>query len=338
MGFKTDTVEMLPKIEVELKNLVYLDISDSYIGVKEMMAYHLGWEGEQAGLKAQGKRIRPLIVLLSTILCNGTWQKALPAAASIELLHNFSLIHDDIEDRSELRRGRPTLWCNYGVPQAINTGDAMFALAHISMLKLGNTIDIETAFEAMKLLDQTCLVLTGGQYLDMHFENEKVVSLQDYNLMIEGKTAALLATTAELGAIISKSSLHNRNNLRSFGKSLGIAFQCWDDWLGIWGDEKQTGKSISSDLISGKKTLPILYALEKKGSFNKLNNLKAVNEGNIHDFVRCLEDDGAKDFTEQLAQEYTGKAIQSLNSVDSDNPKANKALIELTNSLLKRNK
>ena len=338
MNFENTAAELLLEIEETLKTLVYQDISDSFHGVKQMMAYQLGWEGEHAGPKAQGKRIRPLIVLLSTNLCNGIWQKALPAAASVELLHNFSLIHDDIEDKSEIRRARPTLWCKFGMPQAINSGDAMFALAHISMLKLGYLINNETGFEAIKLLDQTCLALTGGQFLDMYYENLRDISLQDYLIMIEGKTAALLATTAELGAIVAESSIENRKNLRSFGKSLGLAFQCWDDWLGIWGDEKQTGKSNSSDLMSGKKTLPILFALEQKKSFYKLYNSKVIDAINICEFVRCLEEDGAKEYTEKMVQEFTDTARYSLNSVNSSNSQAHCALNDLTTSLLRRNK
>lgn len=329
--------KLLPEIDAYMKKTVYEKIPTKYAGLIDMMSYHLGWEGEGSDYKAQGKRIRPLILLLSSMMFDLDWRKALPAAVSIELLHNFSLIHDDIEDKSETRRGRETLWSKWGIAQAINCGDAMFVLSQLCMLDLCSSINVRVGMDAAKLLNKACLNLTGGQYLDISFEIQENISEVEYLTMVEGKTAELIAMAAELGAILSESTLENQQNLRFFGNALGIGFQCWDDWLGIWGIEDQTGKSNSSDLINGKKTLPILFALEKKEKFYNISKSTLIDEIRVTDFVRCLEDDGAKDYTEKLAMRFTNEATTSLDAVNWVNEDPHQALIELTNNLLVRN-
>ena len=320
-----------------MKKTVYEKIPTKYAGLSDMMAYHLGWEGERSGKKAQGKRIRPLLLLLSSMMFDLDWKKALPAAVSLELLHNFSLIHDDIEDKSETRRGRQTLWRKWGIAQAINCGDAMFVLSQQCMLDICSSINIKVGMESAKLLNKACLNLTGGQYLDISFETQENIAQVEYLTMVEGKTAELIALASELGAILSQTTEENQQNLRYFGNALGIGFQCWDDWLGIWGEENQTGKSNSSDLINGKKTLPIVYALEKKEKFYNLSKSTIIEEDKLIDFVQCLEEDGAKEFTENLAMKFTNEATTSLDAVNWVNKDPHQALKELTNNLLVRN-
>ena len=337
MNLKEYSAILLPEIEAFMKKSVYEKIPEKYAGLTDMMAYHLGWEGVGSGGKAQGKRIRPLILLLSSMMFDLDWKKALPAAVSMELLHNFSLIHDDIEDKSETRRGRPTLWSKWGIAQAINCGDAMFVLSQQSMLDICSSINMKVGMQAAKLLNKACLNLTGGQYLDISFELQENISQVEYLTMVEGKTAELIAMASELGAILSQTTVENQQNLRHFGSGLGIGFQCWDDWLGIWGEENQTGKSISSDLINGKKTLPVLFALEKKEKFYNLSKSTTMEENKIIDFVHCLEDDGAKEFTEKLAMKFTNEATTSLDAINWINRDPHQALKELTNNLLVRN-
>ena len=339
MKFNNITEQMLPAVEEMLKNCVNKDIPEIYSGVKEMMVYHFGWNKNGNDTSAQGKRIRPLMVLLSTALFQSNWKIALSAAAAVELLHNFSLIHDDIEDNSEVRRGRETVWRIWGVPQAINTGDAMFTLSQVCLLNQGKSVSADITLECVKLFNKTCVQLTGGQYLDMHFESKNAVSTEDYFHMISGKTAALLSASAELGAIIADTNPNNRLALRQFGKSLGLAFQIWDDWLGIWGDESKTGKSVSSDLINRKKTLPVLYALDQKKDFYQLVNHKEfiLEATKVPIMISCLANDGAKDYTENLAQKYTNQAIQSIESLQNVNSDIQNSVLELTNKLLQRN-
>lgn len=337
MKFTDYSQLLIPEIEKELKSTIISDIPDLFPGLKEMMNFHFGWVKNNIDNKSRGKQIRPLILLLSNILCGGDWNQALPAAISIELIHNFSLIHDDIEDQSELRRGRETLWKIYGMPQAINTGDAMFSLAQINMLKIGNEINKQTGFDAMEKLNEMCLILTGGQNLDISFEKETKVTQENYLVMVAGKTAALLSASAEIGGITAGTTETNQHALRDYGKALGLAFQAWDDWLGIWGKEELTGKSNSTDLITGKKTLPILYALEKGENFSKIYKSKKASEANLQEFLMMLEKDGAKEFTENIAKQYTEIAISSLKKLNVVDENAFQALVELTDQLIKRN-
>lgn len=337
MNFSDYSKEMLPEVEEQILSTIDIDIPTSFPDLKKMMKYHFGWVDGGNQKNSQGKRIRPLLLMLSSMLCGFDWRKALPGAVAIELLHNFSLIHDDIEDQSAYRRGRETLWKVFGTAQAINTGDAMFSLAQLNMLKLGNKINKTVGFDTLQILNETCLILTGGQQLDIAFENNESVSEDDYFVMVGGKTAALLSASCELGAVIAQSSNMTRVALRSFGEAIGLAFQAWDDWLGIWGDEQVTGKSTSSDLISKKKTLPILYATNKSTSFKLKFFEEKITEKNLLDFTRMIEETGAKEYTEKIAKYYSDIAEKSIRSIDATNKDSQNALIELSGQLIKRN-
>ncbi len=227
---------MQPELEVELKTVIDQGIPKDVPELRSMLAYHLGWEGEGSGIEAQGKRIRPLLVLLSTAAAGGDWKKALPAAAAVELIHNFSLIHDDIQDNSPIRRGRATVWIKWGIPQAINAGDLMFTLAFYSLDHLREQIPIEQSVIAGEVLHNAIIHLTRGQYLDLSYETRKEIKIDDYWPMVGGKTAALLSASVEIGALVAGVTENRKNHFRQFGYLLGLAFQAWDDWLGIWGD------------------------------------------------------------------------------------------------------
>ncbi|MEI8133291.1 MAG: polyprenyl synthetase family protein, partial [Leptolinea sp.] len=258
---------MLPKIETELQWIIGSLGVSHFDELREMMAYHLGWEGEGAGEKARGKRIRPILALIATAAIEGEWEKAISAAAAVELIHNFSLIHDDIEDQSDFRHGRKTVWSIWGKPQAINTGDCMFTLAFQAVVQ--SATKPENVILAMDLLQETCVLLTKGQFLDMSYEPKDDLPLDAYMHMVGGKTAALLACSAAIGAIITGAAPEAIKALREFGWNLGLAFQMQDDWLGIWGDSALTGKSAESDLMSGKKSLPTLLGLMIDGEFKR---------------------------------------------------------------------
>jgi geranylgeranyl diphosphate synthase, type I len=326
---------MLPAVEAELK-LSLAEVQEP--GLEElhsMLAYHLGWEGEGAGPGASGKRIRPLLVLLTTAAAGGQWQSALPAAAAIELVHNFSLIHDDIEDNSPLRRGRPTVWNKWGVPQAINAGDSMFTLAHLAMLRLAGSLPEVTTLQAARILQQTCLQLTQGQYLDIAFENRSDLSLQAYWTMVTGKTAALLAACTEIGALCAGSPPEKQQAYRSFGISLGLAFQAQDDILGIWGDSSLTGKSTASDLLSGKKSLPVVFGLQQNGPFASRWRKGPLQSEEVVDAAALLEQEGGLAYAQENTARLTGEALEALEQADPQG-EAGEALYALADTLLTR--
>lgn len=333
---------MRPAVEEGLRDLIGRAVPARYAELHAMLAYHMGWEGEGAGSEAQGKRIRPLLVLLSAEAAGGSWPSALPAAVAVELLHNFSLVHDDIQDNSPLRRGRPTVWKKWGIAQAINTGDVLFTLAFLSLQDLNGALPSQQVLLASRTLQQTCLRLTEGQFLDMSYESETNLSLDAYWPMIAGKTSALLACCAELGALVAGAQEQQRSYFREFGNSLGLAFQVLDDWLGIWGDVALTGKSTDSDLVTGKKTFPVISALEKNGSFARRWSKGSILPAEVAALARMLEEEGAHQITLDTADRLTGQALRALcQAVGEDkcaeNP-AYLALQELTRSLLSRKK
>ena len=179
-------------VEEELHRSIDAQHEQELAEYSSMLAYHLGWEGEGAGPEARGKRIRPLLVLLTCSAAGGEWRNALPAAAAVELVHNFSLIHDDIQDNSPLRRGRETVWKRWGIPQAINAGDAMLTIAHLTLLRMENYSKPDVTLNAAGTLQQACLQLTKGQFLDLTYESQAQLSIDGYWQMVGGKTAALL--------------------------------------------------------------------------------------------------------------------------------------------------
>ena len=208
--------EMRPAIEDELQWHVDSVISEEINTLGIMISYHMGWEGDGAGRETQGKRIRPLLVLLSAVAAGTDWHQALPAAAAVEFVHNFSLVHDDIQDQSPLRRGRPTLWKKWGVAKAINAGDLIFTMANIALLQFQKAYPTEIASKSAEILYQACVRLTEGQHLDLTYESMQQVSLDKYWLMIERKTAALLACSTELGALSSNVSEIQRRYFNRF--------------------------------------------------------------------------------------------------------------------------
>lgn len=235
------------------------DISPKYA---EMMRYQLGWNGKTFDVALSGKRVRALILLLATHALGGDWEQAIPAAAAMELVHNFSLVHDDIQDRSNKRRGRDTVWVKWGEAQAINTGDAMLALANLEILSMTANCSSSTVLNIARLLSQAVYNLTKGQFLDLAHENAEDVTLSEYFKMVEGKTSALFSACFGIGALLAGKKENEIDNFKTMGTKLGLAFQIQDDYLGIWGQDKETGKSSESDLLSKKKSYPAHYALE----------------------------------------------------------------------------
>jgi geranylgeranyl diphosphate synthase type I len=325
----------LNAIEAELHHAVDRSEENGLAEFDAMLAYHLGWEGPDGGPEARGKRIRPLLVVLACAAGCGAWEQALPAAAAVELVHNFSLIHDDIQDNSPLRRGRETVWVRWGIPQAINAGDAMLTLAHLEVLRLGQTCSPDITLLAANILQNACLQLTKGQFLDMAYEDLSNLSLELYWQMVSGKTAALLAACTELGALVASAPLDCRAAYRDFGRYLGLAFQAQDDILGIWGDSALTGKSAESDLLEGKKSLPILYGLNRSQAFARRWKEGRIRPDEVADLASQLEAEGARAYTEQAAREMTDKAILALNQAKPAG-EADRELRVLADSLLKR--
>jgi geranylgeranyl diphosphate synthase type I len=305
-----------------------------------MIAYHMGWVDESFSATSvdSGKRLRPLILLLVTEALGGDWRTALPAAAAVELLHNFTLVHDDIEDQDKLRRGRPTLWALWGIPQAINAGDALFALSYRSLLDL-----VEQGHPPMRVnqvitaFTDAVVHITEGQCLDLAFEDEQHVTEDAYLQMVGGKTAALIRLVAKLGALLADASVIRINSLETFGECLGLAFQMQDDLLGLWGDPLHTGKPVGSDIRKRKKTLPLIHGLATSAELRELLLEPELSNAQVDHALRLLELTGSREYVATRAQDYSDRATAALDRYPGQG-QAFEALRQLTHRLLDRSK
>ncbi len=332
----------LPLIEAEMRGVLAIP-QDAAAGHYQIMQYHMGWLDAELrpAVASVGKRIRPLLCLLACASAGGDPVTALPAAAGLELLHNFSLLHDDIEDNSPLRRHRPTAWTIFGMPIACNAGDGMFSLAHTAFFRLEALgVSPATLLAALRRFDEMCVALTEGQFLDMSFERRLSVAPDDYFRMIAGKTGALLAVAPEIGALVAGASEGVCAQYRRYGAALGRAFQLQDDILGIWGDQAATGKSAASDILSKKKTLPVIYALAHEAVGARLAALYAgadFTESDVSAVLALLDQAGARPYVEALVRVATAEAHDALRVVaPSAVPKPHKVLGELLDALAVR--
>lgn len=329
--------QMIPAVEREMKSVLGLDEwgNGLFYG---MMHYHLGWvDGQLQRVDGnRGKHIRPVLCLLVCASAGGDWQRAVPAGAAIELIHNFTLIHDDIQDASPTRRGRPTVWQLWGVPQAINSGDSMFAAAHLALHRLiERGVRPEIVSQALYYLANTCLKLTYGQYQDMSFENRSAITVEEYIEMITGKTAVLISLCAQLGALIADQAEATIEHYASFGRDLGLAFQVKDDILGIWGDETVIGKSAATDIATRKKSLPVLYGLANSPELRELYARPENDPDFVPQVIGWLDHYQARQFAESYANRYSQNALNHLAAARPGGSAA-LALQELTNILLNR--
>ncbi len=334
----------LPLIEVELQDIVRAPRRSlgAYYG---MMRYHLGWVDEalRPVQTNPGKRLRPVLCLLSCEAVGGNPELALPAASAVELIHNFSLVHDDIQDASHFRRGRRAVWDIWGAAHGINVGDGLFVLARLALHRLADRdVPLARRQAATLALDRACLALCEGQFFDMSFEDRVDVDLDQYLWMIRHKTAALLAASTQLGALLATDDAEQVDCYHRFGENLGMAFQIQDDILGAWGDEQVTGKSAATDIRHKKKALPAVYALNQsddRDASRELGRLYAqegpLDEASREVALRILDRVGARQYAEEMAEQYYRHALQSLDQTGIENA-AQSHLRELAASLVGR--
>jgi geranylgeranyl diphosphate synthase type I len=331
-----DLAALIADTETEILRLVG-DGDPSTIGVYEMVRYHLGLDGSGA---PAGKRMRPLLGLLAYASITGEYAPALPGAAAVELGHNFSLVHDDIEDGDRERRHRPTVWALHGIPQAINTGDMLFSLSRMALHRLSDLgFSDAKVLRLMRLYDETCVALCEGQYIDIWTsEHDDAMSVELYFDMIGRKTAALIAASIEAGALLATDHDEVIARYRAFGWALGIAFQLNDDLLGIWGDEQRTGKE-PSDVARRKKTLPVIYAMEHAGPDDR-DRLRAIyaqnslDDADVAEIVTILERTGARDFTRGEALRHRDEALAELAAAGVVEPAARERLEQIIVSVI----
>jgi geranylgeranyl diphosphate synthase, type I len=305
-----------------------------------MMRYHLGWEDEQ-GLpltNAGGKGLRAALCLWACEAVGGPWRRALPAAVALELIHNFSLVHDDIQDGDVERRHRPTVWSVWGAPQAINAGDSLLVLGRRALLGLheegpsaadsairrgGVRMADRTGLPAPRvllaclILDEACRELIEGQCLDLGFEATLDVSPEAYLEMIGKKTGALLEASLHLGALAGSEDNALAGRLARCGRLLGLAFQIRDDILGVWGASEITGKPVAADIHRRKKCLPVVYTLavaqdRAREDLLRLYAQDSLSDGDVARVLEIVESSTARDYCQRMAEERIAEALAEL--------------------------
>lgn len=310
----TDLDRLIVDTEDEMERVIEGAQDERTEELYRWIRFHLGLDRDAP----RGKRLRPLLGLLAYQSIAGEHQRALPGAAAVEMGHNFSLVHDDIQDHSPERRHRPALWALTGVAQAINTGDTLFTLSRLALHRLEDLgFPPRKVLDLMRLYDETCLALCEGQYLDIAAsEGGAPMSVEDYLDMIGRKTAALIAGSVQAGAMLATDDTRVIDAFRRFGWALGMAFQINDDLLGIWGDEHDTGK-LASDLAEHKRTLPLIHALEHATSPDRdrllgLTGRPALTAEDASEARDLMERTGSRAFTRGRAAAWRDEALGQL--------------------------
>ena len=337
VDIRTEFTRLLDDIETEMSSVI--DERGGHARpLYEMLAYHLGIDGKSG---PQGKRMRPLLGLLAYQSLTGDYRPALPGAAAVELGHNFSLVHDDIEDADAERRHRPTLWAIWGVPLAINAGDALFALSRLALYRLlEDGFSERRVLALMRVYDETCLALCEGQYLDITFERQSEVSVEAYLEMIGKKTAALVGASVQAGAILATDDGEVVEAYRRFGYDLGMAFQMADDVKGSFWSTADSGKPMAGDVRKRKKTLPIVWALEHASERDRerlaaiyhapdgasADGVAPVGDDEVAEVLEILERSGAREHTLTEARRYRDLALGHVDTL----PCADDRKVELT--------
>jgi len=303
------------ELEAELRATV----ADEPSPLHDMMRYHLGWVDDKGqNLPSSGKLSRPTLCLLSCEAVGGDWRAALPGATAIELVHNFSLIHDDIQDKSWERRNRPTVWKVWGEAQAINAGDAMYATAQLAVLRLDDTgIPPEKVLLLSRQLNLASVQLCQGQYLDLEYERHLDIGADRYLDMIGRKTACLFETSLFFGALLGTDDQAQVLSLCSFGRNLGMAFQMHNDVLGIWGEGESSKESPYTDIGNRKKTIPVIYALQEAEDKDKarlvdIYSRTDISPEDIAQVLDILERTNAREHAEQMRVQYHLQGLKDL--------------------------
>ena len=290
------------------------------VGPEELLSisrYVMGWEDEHGRPAVTGgKRIRPALCLFAATLFGQPASVALPGAVAVELIHNFSLVHDEVQDHDAERHHRPTVWARMGEAQAINVGDFLITRAFAALAEA--PVPAERRVAALTILNEAMARMIAGQWADVSFETREAVTVDEYLAMVRGKTSALLGAPLAMGAALAGAPPEQATALQEWGETVGVAFQVQDDYLGTWGEPNLTGKSNTNDIARKKKTLPIIHGFAN-GASGPILSAWATHEPEaeaIAAVVSALEACGADTATRAEAQRLTQAADSMLDSFE----------------------
>ncbi len=310
----------LARFQEEIEREMQAVLADQSSPFYRMLRYQFGWVDEQGepAREAPG-RLRAGLCLLTAQALGGDYRKALPAAAALEYVHNFSLIHDDIQDANPERRRRPAVWWLWGPAQAINAGDAAHALGRLAIFRLRGCGASEAQLaRALRLLDEASLRLCEGQYMDISFQERMDVTVGQYLEMAAGKTGALMSCSMALGALLASDEPSAVESAARCGLALGLAHQMRDDELDLFSE--QPGQVSGGDVLTKKKSLPIVYALEEgavkqKRELGQLYFKRVLEPGDVQRIVAVLNEVRAQEYARQAARGQYDEAMTQLNGL-----------------------
>ena len=321
-----DNVHLKPELPLVLSrykdvlDLALKDaISDRRIFLYDMLRYCMGWS-DAYGVPLEtkkGKGIRPSLCLFTCDALGGDIEKALPAAVSLELIHNFSLIHDEIQDSDEIRHHRPTLWNVWGIPKALVAGNVMRVLADKSMSTMPSDHS-KLLTVSSSIVSEACLEMIEGQYMDISFEGGDGISVDQYMKMISHKTGALLRSSVHIGAVIGSRGGRVADIFREIGIKLGFMFQIRDDILGTWGETTSTGKPVGSDIRRKKNTLPIIHARETQPyqeEISELYSLEFIEDHHVDRVLDILDATKAGHYCQGLVEDYALEVSKDIQDI-----------------------
>ena len=291
--------------------------------------YHMGWADEDGAdrVAMEGKRLRPTMVLLGANAVGGDVRIVLPIATALEYVHNFSLIHDDIEDRDRFRHHRPTIWAVWGDPTAILSGNSMLKVADRCARGLLNVgVGLEMCTAAQRLITEAYTQMIEGQFMDISFESRDVVSIDEYLTMIERKTGALIEISLYMGALIADNRYVGHwvhQGLRKAGYQFGRLFQIRDDILGVWGSN-ETGKPVCGDIYNKKKSLPVVHAIDvSRGAASErirsIYQKPELDDNDVATVLEIMEDQNTYEFCNEMSSKHWATAIEIIDLLDIDN-------------------
>lgn len=287
-----------------------------------LQRYHLGWierDGSSAaGGSSQGKALRPTLCLFACEAVASSFDRALPVAAALELIHNFSLLHDDIQDQDLERRHQPTAWSIWGIPRALVAGDAMHSTGNLTALRAEEEgVSAHVVLRVSEILTDSYLAMIEGQCLDLQFESRTDITTDEYLHMIACKTGALIRCGLETGALLADGDEPTIRAFASFGEGLGRAFQIRDDYLGIWGDEATLGKATGNDIRRRKKSYPVVFALERAsgatlGDLHRIYGQEELEEDDVQRVLAILDEVGARENAQAVTEAAVNRALDAL--------------------------
>ena len=301
-------------------------LSSDDVGLYDMLRYYMGWVDPDGDpwTATEGKALRPTLCLLACEATGGSVRQSMPAAVALELIHNFSLIHDDIQDRDETRHHRATLWVLWGVPKAMVAGNALRVVADTCLERLvSEGVEVGQALKVTGLLTEAYLEMIEGQYLDLSYEGRPDIGIDDYLDMISKKAGALIRCAVNMGAALGTRNPDTLATLSDFGRSLGYAFQIRDDYLGVWGEEATTGKPVGADIRRKKNSFPVVYAMSAatgrdRETLKNTYEQEHLSDDDVDTVLDLMDRMNVREAAHRLAAYHCDAALEALSAAEVD--------------------